>query len=133
MDAEKSKFYEKFKDADFTVDYDKYKSSLTYRFNVDAKFYTRKVPLLVWLFCAVGGMVIMVNVNQDLGRFLLVVGFFALIFYNGNLTGTHTQQEWEQMVRGAAWFNNKCYHCWKTVSKAATKCPHCTGDLSSKF
>ncbi|MDB9821793.1 hypothetical protein OAC17_03545 [Flavobacteriaceae bacterium] len=129
IDKAKAEFFIKYKSADFKINYNRYKKNPLYRFNTAAKFYTRKVSILVWFFCLVGGAVIMVNFNEDLGRFLFVLGFFALIAYYGNLGDGLTAGEWGHWIKGAAWLNNKCHHCWKTISKAATKCPHCTADL----
>ena len=138
MAKKKVKVPEKYEDAYFPVDAKRYKSSFVYRFNVNCKMLAEKLPSWVYILIMVVPTAIEMNVfpGSKISLFsgaLLLFGLFALVCHWSDPNSKYTVKDLENSIRFHAWKNNQCWHCWKKVSKAATRCPHCTSDISSIF
>ena len=62
---------------------------------------------------------------------LFLIGFFVLVFISKN--ANTISKIFGQKGADSNFYWGKCTNCLKKVSKSATKCPHCTADLSSPF
>ncbi len=138
MAKKKVKVPEKYEKAYFPVDAKRYKSNFVYRFTVNAKMLVEKLPSWVYILSIVGGFSIYANVVEKspewwFGLAICSFGFFGLIFHWSDPNSKYTVKDLDNSIRFHAWKNNQCWHCWKKVSKAASRCPHCTSDISSIF
>ena len=73
------------------------------------------------------------KILEGIGSLLLLVlfGLFVLLFIGKN--ANTISKIFGQKGADSNFYWGKCTHCLKKVSRLATKCPHCTADLSSPF